>query len=111
MTELEAYRNTFAAIQGLRSFRQGEPKEIALIDRDSTWLLIGAGGWSKTSINGAAEIVFLILSDLVTVEQIEEAKTIRFGDQIWEVTGRKSPDQTEKPYWQLSVNLQGVENA
>lgn len=110
MTELEAYRNTFAAIQGLRAFRHGEPKEVALVDGDlrarRMLAKVNFGYWSKSSISSGTEIVFLILQDALPGDAIISADSVQFGNELWKITGWKTPTETQKPYWLLSVEFE-----
>lgn len=109
MTEAEALQNTFAAIQGLRTLKQGAPREIALIDDDKVWTLVHFGYWSKSSINNGAQVLFLVLQNDLSDEQIEASHTIQHGNELWKITERKSPADLKKAYWQLFVTFGGTD--
>lgn len=112
MTEIELYKNTFAAIQGLRSLRQDAPREIELLDGDvevrRTLAKVNFGYWSKSSINNGSEVVFMVLENAEMAASIESAEAVQHGNDLWKITSRKSPAQTQKSYWLLSVEFEGT---
>jgi hypothetical protein len=103
MTEADALRNTFTAIQGLRALRNGAPREIALIDGEATWTLVQFGCWSKSAIYNNTQPVFLILQDTLPDEAVQAAQGVQHGDELWTITSRVSPAEHNKAYWLLSV--------
>lgn len=106
MTEVELYKSTFTAIQELRAFRQGAPREIVLIGANEN-CSIGIGDWSKSSINNGSEVVFMVLRDVAMAASIESAEAVQHGNDLWKITRRRNPAETQKPYWLLSVEFEG----
>ena len=103
MTELEALKNTFTAIQGLRTLRNDAPQAIALLDAEGKQIPVKFGNWSKSAINDNSQPVFLILQDEIPDEYLNEAGYVLYGHELWKITSRKSPAESKKAYWLLSV--------
>lgn len=104
MTEIEAYQNTFTAIQGLRTLRNDAPQAIALLDAEGNQIPVKFGNWSKSAINDNSQPVFLILQDEIPDEDLIEAGYVLYGSELWKITSRKSPAESKKAYWLLRVS-------
>lgn len=104
MTEIEALKNTFTAIQGLRTLRNDAPQEISLIGAESRQTPVKFGNWSKSAINDNSQPVFLILQGEIPDEDLNEAGYVLYGSELWKITSRTSPAESKKAYWLLRVS-------
>lgn len=111
MTEREALQNVFSTMGQSRFIHTGAPREIELFDAEGKMLAaLPLGYWSKSSINIGAQVLFLILAETDADSHLETATRIQHGAEQWVIQpGRKSPAETQKAYWQLPVQLGGID--
>lgn len=102
MTKADALQNTFEALR-VHRMTQGEPPTVTINCGDAGRVEI-VSGWSKSSINAGAQIVFLVIPDSdETAAILPTAKTIYWGEVAFVVWGKIEPPTEPGGYWLLPV--------
>lgn len=102
ISKADALLNTFEALR-VHRMTQGEPPTIIVNCGDAGKVEI-VSGWSKSSINGKAQTVFLIIPSADEIAAIlPSAKVIYWGETAFVVRGEIEPPKEAGGYWLLPV--------